>query len=95
MKEILTKMFSPILNRLENQQGSEVYIYSPSHRKILAVMGVLFIIIASVALYFSMQINQMAGLFPVILFAGIGLLCLVVAGLGSDRAVAKLWRNRD
>ena len=95
MKQMLTKMFSPILNKLENDESGGEYIYRSSHRKILVVMGVLFWVIASVALYFSIQINQMAGIFPVVLFGGVGLICLVVAGLGSDRAVSKLWRNRD
>jgi len=95
MKDILAKLFSPILNIFDNGENDEDYSYSSSHRKILAVMGVLFILIASVALYFSMLINQMAGLLPVILFGGVGLLCLIVAGLGTDRAVSKIWRNRD
>ena len=95
MKDILIKIASPILNRLEAEEDGTEYSYSPSHRKILGVMGGLFIGVACVGLYFAIQISQMAALFPVVLFTSIGLLCLIVAGLGSDRAVAKLWRNRD
>ncbi|GKT11610.1 MAG: hypothetical protein ISEC1_P0577 [Thiomicrorhabdus sp.] len=95
MKEILLKIASPILNRLEVADDGSEYNYSPSHRKILWVMGMLFIGIACVGFYFAMQLSQIAALFPVVLFTSIGLLCLIVAGLGSDRAVAKLWRNRD
>lgn len=93
MKAILTRLVSPILNALENAEGD--YQYSPSHRKILAIMGILFLGITAVTLYFSMKIEQMAGLLPVILFGSIGLLCLIVVWVGSDKAVAKLWRNRN
>ena len=95
MKKFLTKLFSPILNLFEDPDNQQEFNYSPSHRKILVVMGVLFLIISAVALYFSLLINQMAGLLPVILFGGVGFLCLLVAGLGSDYAVSKIWRNRD
>jgi len=93
MKALLTKLAYPILNALEKSEGS--YEYSPSHRTILKVMGFLFMVISAVGLYFSMKIEQWAGLFPVILFAGIGILCWIVAFLGSDKAVSKLWRNRN
>lgn len=93
MKNLLQKLASPLLNALENSEGD--YAYSPSHRLILKVMGVLFLGIAGVTVYFSLQIEQIAGLFPAILFGGIGLLCLIVAYVGSDKAVAKLWRNRN
>lgn len=93
MKNLLRKLASPILNPLENAEGD--YAYSPSHRLILKVMGILFIGIAAAGLYFSLKVEQMAGLLPVILFGGIGLLCLIVAFVGSDKAVAKLWRNRN
>ena len=95
MKKILLKIASPILNLLEVAEDGTEYSYSPSHRKILMVMGILFIGVACVGLYFGMQLGQIAALFPVVLFASIGLMCLIVAGLGSDKAVAKLWRNRD
>jgi hypothetical protein len=93
MKNLLLKLFSPILNPLENADGH--YEYSPSHRKVLKIMGFLFITLGVVGLYFSILANQIAGLFPVILFSVIGLICLVVAFLGSDKAVSKLWRNRN
>jgi len=93
MKPFLRKVFSFILTPLENAVGQ--YEYKPSHRTILTIVGFLFLAIASVALYFSLQINELAGLFPTILFAGIGFLSLIVASIGSDKAVAKIWRNRD
>ncbi len=92
MKTFLTKLFSPILNLFEKAEGS--YKYSSSHRTILVVVGMLFIGLSAIAAYFSIQINQLAGLFPTILFLTAGLTCIIVAWLGSDKAVAKIWRNR-
>ena len=94
MKPLLLKLFSPILKLVEVTEVDSQLNYRPSHRKILWVMGVLFLIISAVALFFGLQLNVMAALLPVILFGGIGLLCFIVAGLGSDQAVSKLWRNR-
>ncbi len=92
MKNALTKLFSPILNIFEKAEGD--YQYRPSHRTFLAIMGALFSGLSGVAVYFSMAINQLAGIIPSVLFLTIGLLCIIVAGLGSDKAVAKIWRNR-
>lgn len=93
MKNLIRTLISPILNPLENAEGD--YNYKPSHRTILWIMGVLFLGIASVTLYFSMQIQQWGGLLPVVLFSSIGLICILVAWVGTDKAVAKIWRNRN
>jgi uncharacterized membrane protein len=93
MKQLLRKLASPLFSALENAEGE--YEYSRSHRTVLYVMGLLFLLLSGIGLYFSISINQLAGLFPVILFAGIGLICLIVAFAGSDKAVAKIWRNRN
>jgi len=93
MKPLLRKIFSFVLTPLENSKGQ--YEYKSSHRTILRIVGFLFLGVASAALYFSLQINELAGLLPVILFSGTGLLSLIVASVGSDKAVAKIWRNRD
>ncbi len=90
MKQALTKLFSPILNRLEGEEAK--FEYKPSQRKFLVVMGLLFLGLSGVTTYFALQIAEWAGLLPIGLFAGIGLLCLMVASLGSDRAVARIWR---
>jgi len=95
MKKILLKICSPIVNLFEHTDDGSDYTYSPSHRKILAVMGFLFLVVASVGIFFAIQLSALAALFPVVLFGGTGIVCLMVAGLGSDKAVAKLWRNRD
>lgn len=93
MKQLLRKLASPILTPLANATGD--YEYSRSHRTILYIMGILFLAISAVGLYFALQINELAGLFPVILFAAIGLICLLVAWVGTDKEVAKIWRNRN
>ena len=94
MKTTLLKIFAPILNLFESPDDTSEYSYSPSHRKILVVMGFLFLVVTGAGVFFAILLNAMAALFPVALFGSIGLLCLIVAGLGSDRAVSKLWRNR-
>lgn len=91
MKFFLRKIFSSILNRFE--QGEDEFNYKPSHRTVLVIMGFIFFIVAGVALYFGMKTEQMAALFPTILFAMIGILCWIVGFLGNDRAVSNIWRT--
>ena len=92
MKQLIRQLAQPILRPLEKAQGE--FRYRPSHRTMLWVMGGLFLFLAAVTAYFSVLIQQWAGLLPVVLFAGIGKLCVVVAWVGSDTAVANLWKNR-
>lgn len=91
MKGTLTKIFSPILNLFE--KGEEPENYRPSHRKVLIAMGVLFLGLTGVSLYFTIQTSEVAVLLPTLIFAAIGLVCLIVAFLGSDKAVANIWRS--
>lgn len=91
MKNTLTKLFAPILNRFE--KGEEPEHYTPSHRKILLIMGLLFLILSAVSVYFGFRTEVMAALFPAILFAGIGIVCVVIALLGSNRAVTNIWQS--
>lgn len=92
MKALLTKLFSPILNLFENADGE--FHYSPSHRKILLVVGLLFFAISGVSAYFGFAINEVAAALPAAIFFAGGLVCVVVALLGSDKAVSKVWTNR-
>lgn len=86
MKALLRTLFGPLLKPLEAGAGD--YIYKPSHRKALLVLGALFAAMASFALYVS-------GLqFAVVVFYCVGAVALAVGGLGSDRAVAKIWGSR-
>ena len=92
MKDNLIKIFWPILRIFE--EGDEVFIYKPLHRKILLVIGVLFSFLACVSLYISTLISALGALIPIIVFFSVGAVCIIVACLGSEKAVAKIWRNK-
>lgn len=89
MKPLLRKLFSPILNIFE--AGDEPYAYKPLNRKILIVIGVLFLCLVSAVGYLSFDKGEVGYLIPVAVFSGISLVTLVVGLLGNDRAVAKIW----
>jgi uncharacterized membrane protein (Fun14 family) len=91
MKPLLRKLFSPILNIFE--AGDEPYAYKPLNRKILVVIGVLFLCLVSVVGYLSFDKGEVGYLIPVAVFSCISLVTLVVGLLGNDRAVAKIWGN--
>jgi hypothetical protein len=88
MKSLLRNLFSPILNLFES--GNESYAYKKSHRIILMVMGVLFSGLGSLV-YVLAEGQDIGYLLPVIVFGGVGLLCLLIGSIGNDRAVSKIW----
>lgn len=92
MKAVLRKICSPVLNIFES--GNEGFIYRPSHRKILVAVGVLFFILAGAAISISISVEQYAGLMPGSVFLIAGLVCEIVAFLGTDKAVAKMWKSK-
>ena len=92
MKAILQKIFSPVLNLFES--GTQKYIYKPSHGIALIVMGLLFLALAGGSLYASIAASQWGGILPIGVFLLIGLVCEVVGWLGSDRAVATIWKSK-
>lgn len=92
MKNILRKLFAPILNGFE--AGDEPYVYKPLNRKILIVIGVLFLGLVSAVAYLSFDRGEPGYLIPVIVFGGVSLVALVVGLLGSDRAVSRIWGSR-
>jgi hypothetical protein len=92
MKAVLRKICSPVLNIFES--GNEEFIYRPSHRKILIAVGVLFFILAGAAISISISVEQYAGLMPGSVFLIAGLVCEIVAFLGTDKAVAKMWKSK-
>jgi uncharacterized membrane protein len=92
MKNLLRKICSPILTPLE--RGSEAYNYKPLNRKVLLIIGFIFLCLGMLVAYLAYQNQQLNYFLPVIVFSAIGLLALIVGGLGSDRAVAKIWGNR-
>jgi hypothetical protein len=95
-RQVFRKIFWPILYFFENgnQQGNAPG-YRPSHRKILFAVGFLFFVLAMATLFFVLVTGTLGGLFPVAVFSLISLVCAVVAALGSDGAVAKIWGNQS
>ena len=92
MKDFFTRLFAPILNYFET--GSENYTYQASHRNILIVVGLLFLLLSGGSLYVSLQSGEAGGVIPVLGFFLVGAVCEIVGLLGSDKAIAKIWKNR-
>ena len=92
MKNTLRNIFAPILNLFE--KGETQYIYKASYRTILKLLGLLFLFLSCVSLLASLKASQLGGMLPFLVFLVIGIVCEIVAFLGSDRAVANIWRNR-
>jgi len=88
MKTLLRSIFSPILNLFES--GHDAYLYKKSHRVILMVMGILFSGLGSLV-YILAEGQDIGYLLPVVVFGGVGLLCLLIGSIGNDRAVSKIW----
>lgn len=91
MKIQLRKLFWFILQFFE--KGSESYTYKPLNRKILLIVGFLFIVLSMITLYLSLGANDYGYLLPVIVFFSVGFISMIVGFIGSDRAVSKIWGN--
>lgn len=92
MKTVFRKIFWPILRIFE--RDAPALGYRPLNRKILLFVGLLFLLLTAVSLYFVIAAAVIGGLIPVIGFFIAGTVCLVVALLGSDGAVVKIWGSR-
>jgi len=92
MKNFLRKIFSFILNQFECGEGD--YAYKPLNRKILLIVGILFLSLASIIISLSGLSEGYGFIIPTLIFSAVSLVCLVVGALGSDRAVAKIWGSR-
>lgn len=94
-KDVFRRVFWPILHFFEKEgQQASAEGYRSSHRKILFAVGFLFFVLSMATLFFVMVTGTLGGLFPVIVFSLISLVCAVVATLGSDSAVARIWGNQ-
>lgn len=93
MRAFFTRLFRPILAFFETGQPAQGY--RPSHRKILIAVGVLFGFLCAVSVYFGVTADMMGALIPSLIFFAVSLVCLVVAFLGSDAAVARIWGSRN
>ncbi len=91
MKNLFRRLFSFVLTPLES--GTEPYQYKASHRSILVVMSIMFCGLGGLVFYAMPDLASGYWL-PVIVFGGAGITGLVVASLGSDRTVAKLWGSK-
>ena len=91
MKKIIRSVFSPLLNLFESGTGS--YEYKSSYRVILKIIGVLFSGLATLVFWLAKG-EDPGYMLPVLIFGAVGLVSLVVAFAGSDRAVAKIWGSR-
>lgn len=91
MKAILRKLCSPVLGMFESGEGE--FDYKPSYRTILIVLGLLCLVIASVSLVMTLMTSEPAGVIPILLFLLTGLVCEIVGLLGTDRAVARIWKK--
>ncbi len=92
MKELLRKLFAPILRPFEAGEGE--FAYRKSHRTILVAVGCLFLVLSAGGSIAALTAGQLSGLLPVLVFFVVALVCVVVGSLGSDRAVAKIWGNK-
>lgn len=92
MKNILRKLFSPILNSLEAGDGE--FAYRKTDRKILFTFGGLFMFLATCSGAAGVAFSAGGAILPTLVFFSLGLTSLVVAFVGSDRAVAKIWGKR-
>lgn len=88
----MKKLFSPILNIFEKAEGH--YTYKPLYRTILLVLAGLFLVIALSSLYVAVTFSVMGGLIPTVVFLAGSIVCAVVGLLGSDKAVANIWKTR-
>ena len=88
----MRKLFLPILSIFESGEGE--YSYKKSHRKILLIVGALFLILSAVSAISAISASQMGGVIPFLVFFLVGLVCEVVGLLGSDRAIAKIWGSK-
>lgn len=93
MKNILSKLFWPILRFFETDEVAPNY--KKSHRVALNIMGSLFIFLSAISAKATLFTGDLGSLLPVIVFSLVGLVALVVGTLGSNGAVCKIWGNKN
>lgn len=89
MRHALKKLFWPILKHFETDQ--EPANYKQSHRVALVIVGVLFLCLATGSGLAAVLSNQLGALIPVVVFAALGVVTVVIGSLGSNGAVSKIW----
>lgn len=91
MKKFLRVVFAPILNRFETGPDHEAYVYKPLNRKILIALGIMSSALGIGLGYVVFNTGTFSAILPVIVFLGLGIVCLVVGTLGTDEGVSRLW----
>lgn len=89
MRNAIRQLCRPVLSYFE--KGEPAASYKPSHRKILFAVAVLFLVLFGLSLYLALAAGQMAAVVPVAVFFVVSVVALIVATLGSDIAVARIW----
>ena len=92
MKTLLNKLFSPILNVFE--KNNDEYVYRSLNRKIVLFISLVFLLLAFALPIAIPKLILMGYWFVMLVFGCLGLVGLIVASLGSDKAVAKLLGSR-
>ena len=92
MKIFLKDLFSPLLNVFE--KNNEEYVYRSLNRKIVLFISLVFTLLAFALPIAMPKLILMGYWFVMLVFGCLGLVGLVVALLGSDKAVAKLLGSR-
>jgi len=92
MKDLLKRIFWPILGMFET--GEPAVNYKPSHRMILVVVGLLFVVLSLASAASALASGELGGLIPIVVFLGVATVVLVVGTLGSDSAVCKIWGRK-
>lgn len=92
MREVLKKLFWPILKFFETEENAAAY--KKSHRVALNIIGTLFILLSLGSAAGTYSTGDLGALIPVIVFAGLGLVAVIVGTLGSNGAVSKIWGTK-
>ena len=92
MKNILRKICSPVLNIFE--KNNDEYIYRPLNRKIVLFISLVFLFLAFALPVYMPEVILMGYWFVMLVFGLLGFVGLIIALLGSDKAVAKLLGSR-
>lgn len=92
MKQHLIKLFWPVLRFFETDVVA--VNYKKSHRVALNVVGVLFVVLSLVSAVTTYLTGELGSLIPVIIFATIGAIAIIVGSLGSNGAVCKIWGSK-
>ena len=93
MKTLLTRWFWFVLRHFE--EGDSPYTYKPMHRKALIAVGVLFGVLCGGSIFLSAGTTGLGFLIPTSIFGIAAAVSLIVGLLGSDRAVARIWGQKN